>query len=395
MKRRVLLGIVMVTSLAALVLAGCTPPADTGAPGDTTTITADITTATTWETGKVYTVDGSINVAAKLTIQPGTTIKFTTISNWGAALVVTTAGQIVSEGTADNPIVFTSAKVGSGTAPAAGDWAGIEVHGSSSSFAYCTFMYAGNGDAAALSVETSNVSVTNCTFASNVIALSASEATANTTISGNVFYGNTGGASGYWPVYINTNVALDNTNLFTNADGSVKNTNQGIGLVGNVSVAMTLANARVPYIIEGTPVVSTKLTINPSVTLKFTHVSNWGAGITVAASGQLLADGGAATTPITFTAIKDGSDMAPALGDWAGIVLNDAANACVFNYCTFKYSGNGNYAALSLGATSSTTVTNSTFTHNYLGIDRSLVTGGTFTGNTFSLNTTDELVPVP
>ncbi|MDI1256578.1 MAG: T9SS type A sorting domain-containing protein [Flavobacterium sp.] len=91
-------------------------------------VTADITTNTTWTTGKTYKLTGLIYVRnnATLTIQPGVVIKGI-YTNTGTALVITKGAKINAVGTANSPIVFTSAKAAGSRA--AGDWGGIILLG--------------------------------------------------------------------------------------------------------------------------------------------------------------------------------------------------------------------------------------------------------------------------
>jgi plastocyanin len=393
MTRRILLGLAVLAAFAFFGLAGCTPPGTD--PSDTTGIVlSDITTATTLTTGKVYTVEGTVTVSAKLTVEAGTTIRFTNYSNYGSELIISAAGQIVAVGTKDSPIVFTSSKDVTGGTPAAGDWGRVQVSGSNSTFTYCTFMYAGNGGSvAALEIGASNATVSNCTFARNVIALDASAAGEATTVSANAFYGNTGGIYAFWPVSINANVALDDANSFTDADGNNANTCQGIEYSGSFSLAQTLASTKAAYVIGGVPGVSAKLTINPGVTLKFTSYSNYGSGLTVTPAGRIDASGTSAM-PIKFTSVKDGGTMTPARKDWGGIELQDGTDGCIFTYCTFSYSGNGDGAALSLGTATNATVANCTFAHNVYGIYDLLIGAGTVeSGNAFSDNSLGDYVP--
>jgi len=77
----------------------------------TTSVTSNITTNTTWETGKVYILEGRITVLSgvTLTIQPGVIIKGREGSEANAtALLIARGGKLMSEGTADSPIIFTS-----------------------------------------------------------------------------------------------------------------------------------------------------------------------------------------------------------------------------------------------------------------------------------------------
>jgi hypothetical protein len=82
-------------------------PQNTSYPATTVTVSADITTATTWTTGNVYSLSGLIYVRnnAVLTIQPGVIIKG---AGAGAALVITKGSKLNAIGTATSPIVFTS-----------------------------------------------------------------------------------------------------------------------------------------------------------------------------------------------------------------------------------------------------------------------------------------------
>jgi hypothetical protein len=92
-----------------------------------TTLTGNINTTTTLTADKVWTLKGYVYVTdgAKLIIQPGTTI-VSDISEKGA-LVIERGAQIVAEGTAAKPIVFTSGKAIGERAP--GDWGGIVILG--------------------------------------------------------------------------------------------------------------------------------------------------------------------------------------------------------------------------------------------------------------------------
>jgi hypothetical protein len=93
----------------------------------TTTLSGNINTTTTLTSDKVWTLKGYVYVTdgAKLIIQPGTTI-ISDISEKGA-LCIERGAQIIAEGTAAKPIVFTSGKVVGERTP--GDWGGIVILG--------------------------------------------------------------------------------------------------------------------------------------------------------------------------------------------------------------------------------------------------------------------------
>ena len=90
-------------------------------------VTADITTNTTWTRNNIYVLNGYryIKDGATLTIEPGTIIKGDKASK--ATLIVSKTGKIFANGTATEPIVFTSNQpAGQRTY---GDWGGIVMLG--------------------------------------------------------------------------------------------------------------------------------------------------------------------------------------------------------------------------------------------------------------------------
>jgi len=74
-------------------------------------VTENISANTTWESGKVYVLGGRIAVlsGATLTIEPGVIIKGEAGTGANAtALLIARGGKIMAEGTASEPIIFTS-----------------------------------------------------------------------------------------------------------------------------------------------------------------------------------------------------------------------------------------------------------------------------------------------
>ncbi|RAJ75660.1 hypothetical protein CLV59_109274 [Chitinophaga dinghuensis] len=135
-----------VTVLSALTVAGiflassCKKDQHGGRPvlagtiagcGDST-IHGVITSDLYLQACKTYTLDSLVYVSngAKLTIQAGTTIKGALGSGKeggypGGGLIITRGSKIIAEGTASNPIIFTSAS----NNPKSGDWAGVVILG--------------------------------------------------------------------------------------------------------------------------------------------------------------------------------------------------------------------------------------------------------------------------
>ncbi|MBO9690087.1 hypothetical protein [Chryseobacterium sp.] len=95
--------------------------------GDTENLilSGKITSNTTLKANKIYKLRGLVYVTngATLTIEPGTKIVGEADKN--GALIITRGSKIMAEGTAANPIIFTSEK----PSPKRGDWAGVVILG--------------------------------------------------------------------------------------------------------------------------------------------------------------------------------------------------------------------------------------------------------------------------
>jgi len=103
-------------------------PQATVYPATTVTIPAgDITTNTTWSSNNVYLLNGWVYVkaGATLTIQAGTVIRGDKVNK--GAIIVEPGATIIANGTASNPIVFTSNQAPNNRDY--GDWGGIIILG--------------------------------------------------------------------------------------------------------------------------------------------------------------------------------------------------------------------------------------------------------------------------
>ena len=103
--------------------------AQTACPATPTPVTASgsITGATTWTRNNIYLLSGFVYVRSGgvLTIEPGTIIKGDKASK--GSLIVEPGGQILANGTAAQPIVFTSNEPAGSRAR--GDWGGVIILG--------------------------------------------------------------------------------------------------------------------------------------------------------------------------------------------------------------------------------------------------------------------------
>lgn len=100
-------------------------------PSPTVTVNAgDISTNTTWTSDNTYLLNGWVYVTngATLTIEPGTIIRGDYVNK--GSLIIERGAKIVAQGTASNPIVFTSAEDAGNRDY--GDWGGVILCGRAS-----------------------------------------------------------------------------------------------------------------------------------------------------------------------------------------------------------------------------------------------------------------------
>jgi hypothetical protein len=133
MKKRLLIGLFQsVFALAALLfVAGCSedddPPANTDCPEGFTCLKGDITNQLTLDASKKYLLQGKVYVQSggEIVIPAGTLIIGE--KNSDGTLIINRGGKIDAQGTATNPIVFTSqGPVGFRNR---GDWGGVVILG--------------------------------------------------------------------------------------------------------------------------------------------------------------------------------------------------------------------------------------------------------------------------
>ena len=351
--------VVMICVVAGLFFFAAVPssPANSAMPGiqllllsekNIVEVTGDITTNTTWKNSNIYLIKAwDFYVEATLTIEPGTIVKFH--PDDGPYMVLGSGGKILANGTAAQPIIFTSFKDdahggdtnkdGSSTTPAAGDWMNVATNGKQDSqFSYCHFYYGGGGSYInTLWLYGSRATVVNCIFAHNrggkdgdfyYGALDASEALAGTVIAGNRFYAN------IQPLSVGWKFSLDNSNIFQSEDGSQKNTYNAIyyNSSDNISGNLSWGETEVAFVIDDNDLwvnAGYKLTLGNNVVLKF-----------MSGSELVLADGASALVNyngpgVYFTSYKDdarkgdtngdGAATSPAADDWGGIYDNSGS----------------------------------------------------------------------
>lgn len=102
-------------------------PENTTYGAATVTVSADITTNTTWTTGAIVNLQNKVFVKnnAVLTIEPGVIVRGD--KNTEGTLIITKGAKIIAAGTSVNPIVFTSGEAAG--LRAEGDWGGVLIAG--------------------------------------------------------------------------------------------------------------------------------------------------------------------------------------------------------------------------------------------------------------------------
>ena len=347
-----------------LLTAGCkkdTQSTNSGCTNPTTVVvdgSFDFTQPVTLHSCTVYYFSwaSQYSIQSTLTIEPGAILKF---PNTGIPFVlsVSGSGKIISNGTAANPVIFTSDKDdvnggdtnhdGTATVAAAGDWSYIVIDAVGSTFSYTQFLYNGSGtDAALFEISVNDIAFNHCTFAhckgSAAIAgrgvISYNNGVTSSPVTNCVFYDN------IKPWTINEAISVDSSNIFHNpANTAQKNVYNGIfvsaGCCGTGTNLKWLEN-EVPFVFEAyyhtqplnaaenaatNPVT---FTVGPGVIIKFVSSgTDYGPGITIRSDNSQIV--GKDLPGVYFTSYKDdahggdtnadGNATSPSAGDWDGV----------------------------------------------------------------------------
>ncbi|HEY5284874.1 MAG TPA: hypothetical protein VIM14_18925, partial [Polyangia bacterium] len=346
-----------------------------------------------------YTITDNISVGgnATLTIEAGVRVLFDpeTILSIGSS----STGRLSAVGTATFPITFTS----SNTTPGAGDWAGVELWGSTSNgtiLSYVNIDYCGSkGDACLVSsgVKPNRVIVDHVTF-SNVgaDAIWEQDADSNFTISNCTFNDIPATPTQRYAisVYAPSFAGIDSTNTFSagamvelmGGDISVDTLWKNIATDVAVTNNLNIGGAATP-------------TLNIAAGSKFKFATDTGIRIGYGDPGKLALNGtGTATGQVTLTSLA----VTPGAGDWIGIVVWYSSSAKIAN-STIAYAGSTNDSS-SNGAVSVVSNDDSldiqsskiSYSGQYgIGVPCNSTAPITNTGNTFTGNVLGDVGPGP
>ncbi|MBI4137701.1 MAG: right-handed parallel beta-helix repeat-containing protein, partial [Candidatus Sungbacteria bacterium] len=356
--------------------------------------TSATTTLTKVESPYIVPNDLVISSDKTLLIEPGVVVKFYTVSG-----AITVNGVLRAEGTAENPIVFTSFKDDSyggdtnqdaeASSPQAGDWGRIKILGEGSLIRHAIVRYGGNYDTrgmsrALLRVENASTTVANSVFeysggygvfyrnasgtfrANNVRnnrALSTSQSTGmfaehgTLDIIDNTFSNNHQGllltsTGTIHSMNVSGNTFSQNASYAAALHGALplfsgntasENGINGINFQGSLNSQAYTLTPGLPYVIQNTAynvAADSVLTIAPGVVIKLQGVG----AMTI--RGTLNARG-TASQKIVFTSLyddeyggdTDGSTASPRAGDWHSIFFSDGSATSTLDNVVIRYGG--------------------------------------------------------
>ena len=309
---------------------------DAGSPGTPAParLSGNYRTDMVFKSGQVYFIQADVYIAegTTVTMEAGAILKFnashTSYSNYGSTIKADfiVDGDIIVQGTEDNPVIFTSSldnSVGGSTSttlPSSGNWGQVFLrNGARGSFDYAEFIYALGG----IRIQEADLTATNITVRDSRAAVVASP-----------------------------NDSPDVRNLSTRrvAFG-------GVSITGGQSTKdVTWGIGDAPVVVRGDVRVLERvtLTIEPGTVVKFADTTNY-SGYGYSIKTDLLIDGqlhvnGTKEQPVVFTCIYDdlfagdtngdGSSSSPAKGQWGTIFVGVDASAQV-TFSEFRYAVTG------------------------------------------------------
>jgi len=342
-------------------------------------VSADITEPTVWQSHQIITLTSYLRVSSELIIEECVEVRVPS----DVSIEVLDDGSIKSQGSADHPVLFTSAR----STPAPGDWRDITILDSASndsSFDHTIIEYAGGYGNGMLRLQSGGAAaaVTNSTFRNGSMhAVQFDTGCDINAFSGNSFDNIEAHLIQIYPAEV---ASLDPITSTNNSQPVV------LIMAGETLAAGTWKNLSVPYQTDSPIYISSEIAIEEGTTVLMgddtsIYVQDQGTFSTL----------GTASAPVTFTSFK----TTPAAGDWRNIEIYPSAGAgSRFDYTVFEYGGgygNGFGMLRLVSGGASVEVTNSTFRNGRLHAvqfeTESDIVG--FTGNSFD-NIESELIQI-
>ncbi len=351
-----------------------------------TVVSGNITTDTVWaaEQGPylvtspvtIQGTDGSDGVTT-LTIEPGVRVFFNRYAQLQVGSYSGDPGALKAEGTAQAPIVFTSAQ----SSPAPGDWYGLRFYNTADDakcvLSNCRIDYGGcsqgaiyiyqasptldsvtiaNSKSYGIYIQNGSPSLSGCSFSASgnydlYFTGTCNSSISNCSFSGGIYYSSGQGSLSFsanklaWDNDRPVRLAADMIGAFasgttiTNLDDQSHLEVAGGTIVHDATWTDAIAYKVCGSItIQGTdgPDGVTTLTIEPGVRVLFNRYAQLQVGSYSGDPGALKAEG-TAQAPIVFTSAQS----SPAPGDWYGLRFYNTADdaKCVLSNCRIDYGG--------------------------------------------------------